>query len=209
MMHTSASQSSRGASSSGKRKKLTPDWNEFYRNGLPKEVIVIDDTPEYEEPPARKYVAVGDDSSRVPKALHSASASAARLQPAKRRKGASPRTNDNLYYEPTHASTPYSYTQTPTLANGSSANTASTSSRVNGTETAATSLASTQGESASSVALTGVKRKRVTRGSMAKKETDAFACYKPPPHPPYKAKPVYVKQVHDVSFLLCYDQFFR
>ncbi|KAK6506018.1 dual specificity protein kinase kns1 [Arthrobotrys conoides] len=163
-----------------RRRKQTPDWKEFYKNGVPKEIIVIDDTPP-PEPTPKRNARTNVTASRVPRPISqntslntrvhnpvssSQASTATTSQPSKRRKIA---------------------------ANGT------TSAAVNrgynnGTETAATSLASTIGDSAS---IAGTKRKRVTRGSMAKKQTDAFAHYQPPPHPPIKAKEVVVRKVED------------
>ncbi|KAF3163244.1 dual specificity protein kinase kns1 [Orbilia oligospora] len=198
-----------------RRRKQTPDWKEFYKNGVPKEIIVIDDTPP-PEPTPKRNARTNVTASRVPRPISqnaslnarvhnpvsSQASTATTSQPSKRRKIAANGTTTAAInrYETNHdpyASTPYSVTQTPAYASqGSSANTASASSRGynNGTETAATSLASTIGDSAS---IAGTKRKRVTRGSMAKKQTDAFAHYQPPPHPPIKAKEVVVRKVED------------
>lgn len=43
--HTSQGEESTGSSKRRKRSR-EPDWGTFYRNGLPKEIIVIDDSPE-------------------------------------------------------------------------------------------------------------------------------------------------------------------
>ncbi|EPS43268.1 hypothetical protein H072_2737 [Dactylellina haptotyla CBS 200.50] len=206
-------------SATGKRRRrTTPDWKEFYKNGIPKEIIVIDDTPP-PEPTPKRASRTNQTATRVPRptSQHSAlntrvhnpvsqASTATTSQPSKRRKIAATGPTStaaaavNSRYDTNHhdvyGSTPYSVTQTPAYASqGSSANTASASSRgYNGTETAATSLASTIGDSAS---VAGTKRKRVTRGSMAKKQTDAFAHYQPPPHPPIKAKEVNVRRVED------------
>ncbi|KAF3926864.1 hypothetical protein ABW20_dc0103841 [Dactylellina cionopaga] len=228
-MRPSASVASSAAptpSVTGKRRRReTPDWKEFYKNGIPKEIIVIDDTPPPEPTPKRTNRTVANQpASRVPRPISqntalnsrvhnpvsSQASTATTSQPSKRRKlttangaGSTSTTTvaavnsryDTNHHDP-YGSTPYSVTQTPAYASqGSSANTASASARgYNGTETAATSLASTIGESAS---VAGNKRKRVTRGSMAKKQTDAFAHYQPPPHPPIKAKEVVVRKVED------------
>ncbi|KAF3929486.1 hypothetical protein ABW19_dt0200312 [Dactylella cylindrospora] len=198
----------------GKRRRRSgPDWKEFYKNGAPKEIIIIHDTPTPEPP--KKVIRTKETTSRVPRPVsqHSTlnsrvhntttqASTATTSQPSKRRKITASGTTVNSRYDTNHhdpnGSTPYSVTQTPAYASqGSSANTASASSRgYNGTETAATSLASTIGDSAS---VAGTKRKRVTRGSMAKKQTDAFAHYQPPPHPPIKAKEVVVRRVDDNS----------
>ncbi|EWC47067.1 hypothetical protein DRE_03436 [Drechslerella stenobrocha 248] len=217
-----ASSAAHTPSASGKRRRrTTPDWKEFYKNGIPKEIIVIDDTPPPDQPTPKRPSRANQAASRVPRPISqhpslntrvhnpvpSQASTATTSQPAKRRKIANGTTTTaavavNSRYDTNHqdpyGSTPYSVTQTPAYASqGSSANTASASSRgYNGTETAATSLASTIGDAAS---VAGTKRKRVTRGSMAKKQTDAFAHYQPPPHPPIKAKEVYVRRVEDNS----------
>jgi dual-specificity kinase len=101
----------------------------------------------------------------------------------------------------------YSSTHTPHLYGHGSPTTVSANSSTAsllGT-TAGTSLGSNPSlrENGSSTATNGTKRKRVTRASQAAAAAantiDAFASYHPPPHPPIKAKDVYVQPVRDVS----------
>ncbi|KAK6353113.1 dual specificity protein kinase kns1 [Orbilia brochopaga] len=171
-------------SATGKRRRRnTPDWKEFYKNGIPKEIIVIDDTPPPEPTPKRNSRA-NQTASRVPR-------------PVAQNSSLNGRVHNPITASSSQAST--ATTSQPTkrrkLASGASTTAVAVNSRgYNGTETAATSLASTVGETAS---VAGTKRKRVTRGSMAKKQTDAFTHYKPPPHPPIKAKDVFVRKVTD------------
>ncbi|KAF1985206.1 kinase-like protein [Aulographum hederae CBS 113979] len=179
--------------SNGKRK---PDWNEFYKNGIPKEVILIDDTPEPEAPAAAA-------SSYRPNNTNGATRHA-----DKKRK-----TTANISstaYDPVYAeNTSYSTTQTP-YYDQSSHNTASTdrtASAVNGT--AATSLGSHTSSSTLGMdsSVVGQKRKRTRQVAndelkQAKKRDiekrrDPFSPYVPPPNPPIKAKEVYVPVIED------------
>ncbi|KAF2843725.1 kinase-like protein [Patellaria atrata CBS 101060] len=174
------------------RPKAPVDWNDFYKNGIPKEIIVIeDDTPE-----------------PVPQPRQSATNGTSRHMDKKRRTAAS------TAYDPVYSHT-YSSTQTPYYEHSSGNNTASTDRTTSAHHTtAATSLDSQRtgtyveplGES-----VVGQKRKR-TRQAAADEEKEAkrrekeaamdpFSCYVPPPQPPIKAKEVYVQTIPDTHYL--------
>lgn len=193
------------------------DWNEFYRNGPPQEVIVIHDTPEAEE--AAAAAAAGGASSAASgfaQPTNSSMRRAADAPTAARTNGTNaPRHADKKRkvqpssYEPVYAPA-YSTTHTPHLyAHGSPTTVSANSSTASliGT-TAGTSLGSNPSlrENGSSTTANGIKRKRVTRASQAAaaaaNTVDAFANYHPPPNPPIKAKDVYVQPVRDVSSFL-------
>jgi dual-specificity kinase len=171
-------------------RRQPPNWGEFYKNGVPREVIVIDDdSPE----PASKSTQVANGSTK---------------HTDKRRKTAASTTYDPVY----HQQTSYSSTQTPAYQNASN-NTGSTDRTASAIGTTApTSLGSNGSRNAyvapPEEAVTGQKRKRAAKPA-AKEEkepkrreidlnADPFELYKPPPNPPIKAKDVFVQQIADV-----------
>lgn len=205
---TLSAMASRSQPVSRKIPKRSVDWDEFFKNGPPKEIIVIDDSP-----PPQPASSSGSRQQHTPSSHaapmgghHYPSANGPRHTDKKRKVQTSQ--YDSVY--PDHA---YSSTQTPN-AYGSPATVSAHSSTVsvNGNpSTAGTSLGSagigTAGPShppptAVIAVPIGQKRKRVTRASQAAAANinlDAFASYHPPPRPPIKAKDVYVMQVQDVS----------
>lgn len=174
-----------------------PDWDTFYKNGLPKEVIVIDDSPE----PSASVVS-------NPQPTRSGASGNAR-HAAKKRK----RDDPASAYDPVYQLGPsHSNNQSPEYKDSpvSTISTDRTTSAIH--TTAATSLGShsSNGQNGYEVAEVqpGQKRKRTaTRLQLANEakrkelETngDAFTNYKPPPKPPIKAPDVQVRQVTDVS----------
>lgn len=173
-------------------KKKKPDWNEFYRNGVPKEVIVIDD-----DSPAPQTMENGTQF------MKSVSSSPDPL--------VFPYSEGHFSPFPQKAS--YSTTQTPYYENTSSNHTASTdrtTSAYNNT-TAPTSLGSqaSNGTYAAYDEAVGVGQKRKRTRAAAEDTTRAakrrevrespYADYRPPQKPPIKAKDVYVEIVHDRS----------
>lgn len=186
---------------SGGKKK--PDWGEFYKNGIPKEVIVIDDSPA----PEPNKVASRSTASAAAAAVFTANGS--QTQPAgKRRKTGMDSNYDVLYYDrPSYSINP------PAYGEDSSAGSISTDRTTSLHTTAPTSLGS-HGSSGTSNGLyyedanVGQKRKRVTTRKSARDEQkrreletfgDAFRSYVPPPNPPIKAKDVPVPVIRDVS----------
>jgi dual-specificity kinase len=85
----------------GRRKK--PDWGEFYKNGLPKEVIVIDDTPTPE--PQNGETGTQAGSSTV------TATSGTTVQPAgkKRRTGVETAYDLGYYDRPSYSINPQHY----------------------------------------------------------------------------------------------------
>lgn len=179
------------------RAKRKPDWSEFYKNGVPKEVIVIDDDDEPSGADASRAAAPNDTANGA----------------AKRRKTGQAAANDPVYQQQTS----YSTTQTPYAEHSSSHNTVSTDRTTSALNTTApTSLGSqvstgTYTRAPAEDGVAGQKRKRSTRQAAqdeaareAKKRhlerpEDPYDHYLPPPNPPIKAKDVYVQVVHDVS----------
>ena len=199
------------------RKRLRsrePDWLNFYRNGLPKEVIVIDDSPGPEANTARKINTNSNSCVLPPIDLTT--------QPnAKRRRKADPPSQhqhqqqqqqqssysvqSNGYHIQYSNSTTNGHTsQKPN--NVSSTLSSSSSVQSNLQTTAPTSLSSNgQYEEVQPV----IKRKR-TRQQVANEAKrrdidglgDPLFTYKPPPFLPIKAADVYVRQVREVRKLL-------
>ncbi|KAL0259533.1 serine threonine protein kinase CMGC group [Diplodia seriata] len=192
--HYAADQQQQLPSMPSRRRTNKPDWSEFYKNGLPKEVIVIDDdTPEPQAPPTSRAVA----------------AVAADRHADKKRKTATSTAYDPVY----HQNTSYSTTETPMYGGTPSNHTISTDRTASALHTtASTSLGSTISNGAYAAQLddgmVGQKRKRTTRRTTLdeakeakRRETEQqqehWTSYIPPKQPPIKAKDVYVKVVPD------------
>lgn len=193
MPEPSADAVSNGGQPSRKRRRSRePDWHNFYKNGLPKEVIVIDDTPEPEANSGRKIV----NGSTVAATHDNSSRQVAK----KRRRDDEPSTIQGSGY---HVKVLDS--QKPALlpADTSAGSNNSSSDRTNSAAntTAPTSLSSNGQYDDGQIPQ---KRKR-TRQQVANeaKRRDAdglgssFFTYKPPPYPPKKAGEVSVQVVHD------------
>ncbi|KAJ5205036.1 Protein kinase (Lkh1) [Penicillium cinerascens] len=190
-MASHQSGSSAAPSQGGRRKK--PDWGEFYKNGIPKEVI-----------PSPRGI---QSSSRASCSCIRRCYSAPVPQPAgKRRRTGLETAYDLSYYDrPTFSTNPQQYGE-------NSSHSLSTDRTTSLHTTAPTSLGS-QGSSGvssgiySEDATVGQKRKRTTRKSARdeqkrrEEETvgDAFLSYVPPPKPPIKAKDVPVPVVRDFT----------
>ncbi|CAI6336485.1 unnamed protein product [Periconia digitata] len=180
-------------------RKQKPDWAAFYKNGIPKEVIVIDDD---EEDPARP------PPPRPAQPARTATNGPVRHNDKKRK------TATSTAYDPVYNQhTSYSTTQTPVYYDSPnhSASTDRTTSAL--TNTAATSLGSqaSNGQHLSPLdsSVVGQKRKRTRAAAQdeakqAKRreldDTDPFALYQPPPNPVIKAKDVYVQVIPDRTY---------
>lgn len=185
------------APSGGKRKREGPNWDEFYKNGLPDEIIVIDDTPE--PSPSSQALTAGHTHEVDTSASENGHA-------AKRQK----RHNDRepAPYDPVYHSIATSHARTSGQLASPSKSTVS-SDRTNSAlhTTAATSLGSLSSSNGTYEYETqGPKRRRTTRQQAANDakrleelRRDAFQAYEPPPFPPKKAAEVPVKVITDVS----------
>jgi dual-specificity kinase len=184
---------SRNGSGRSARSTRKPDWDEFYKNGVPSEIIVIDDdTPD----PDRSYK---NDSAHD------------RHTDKKRKTGAS------ANYDPVYNPQPsYSTTQTPYYDNSSANHTVSTDRTAplyKGTGSSSIGPSLTNGAYYAPLeeGVVGQKRKRTGRAlddNKALKRRDdrhlsplksPFSAYVAPPKPPIKARDVYVKVIKDVS----------
>ncbi|KAH9903528.1 protein kinase-like domain-containing protein [Xylariomycetidae sp. FL2044] len=172
-----------------RRRSKGPDWNSFYKNGLPKEIIVIDDSPDPDQNPSasassRTYTTVA--------VMGSATEPTPRHVTKKRRK-------DDVH-RPNGAH--------DTRANGAqnyASNTGSTSADRTASAqhtTAPTSLGSLSSNGQyeyDAASHTGQKRKR-TRQQIAQETLNGtYATYRPPQKPVKKAPEVKVRQVDDRS----------
>ena len=175
--------------SSIKREKKA-DWGDFYKNGLPKEIIVIDDSsPEKspghnKSPPANSYPQHDIKRRRTDGAYDAVSAASHSRPPQK-----------SFVYEDTNSSG----------TNSSGRNTSAVYS------TAPTSLTSTSSAAHQMQRLddtrAGQKRKRLSRVAQDEEspelevvgQNQAWTNYVPPAKPPIKAPEVYTPVVRDVS----------
>ena len=183
------------------RGQKAPDWEEYYKNGIPKEVIVIDDdTP---PPPA--------PTARITTRRGAARGRRGNVQPAAGRK----RKMDDSYDTGYHDSPAFS-THPAKFDEHSSPPSVRTERTTTPHTTAPTSLGSYGSSGASNSyedVNSGQKRKRampkVTRAQTKRKEQEAnvgaFADYVPPPKPPIKATDVHVPVIAAVSY--CFQYF--
>lgn len=189
------SQSTSALQGSRKRERR-PDWDDFFKNGTPKEIIVIDD--DSPPPPQKKENESATHTTRA------AARGGAEHANKKRRTGhTSAYDSARDHYG--------SYSNTRTYSQGDIAsNTTSTDRTTSLQTTAPTSLGSHTSHGSNPYLedrAVGQKRKRVTRQQIAdeKKRTevdvlgDPNSLYVPPPKPPIKAKEVHVVQVRDVK----------
>lgn len=193
-----------------RRRSQGPDWNDFYKNGLPKEIILIEDSksPEPQRPTASISSQVLSNGRANGINGSVANEPAATRHQAKRRK----RDDEPAHYDPiyhndaggSHAHTPHQRAS----PSKSTVTTVSSSDRTNSAihTTAATSLGSASSNGQYDYeAQIGQKRKRTTRGQLANEakrreaitQTDAFLSYQPPPYPPRKANDVHVRVIAD------------
>ncbi|KAJ8121598.1 hypothetical protein ONZ43_g1988 [Nemania bipapillata] len=174
-----------------RRRSKEPDWNKFYKNGLPKEIIVIDDTPE----PETQESTAGTSRTYTNDTVSGSTGKQGARHVAKRR-----RKEDEVYNESVYdARLNPAYQQPP--SNSGSTSTDRTTSAYN--TTAPTSLSS-MGQYDYEAPQTGQKRKR-TRQQIAqdakRREVevlgDGFQEYQPPQKPIKKCGEVSVRVVND------------
>ena len=176
------------------RRERHPDWDEFYKNGMPKEIIVIDD-----DSPAPEAKKTRRNAGQTP------NQNSEMMQPAtKKRKIGQTTAYDSARDQYTAYSHGRTYSQ-----DKSGSNTISTDRTTSLQTTAPTSLSShgSAGAAYAEDATVGQKRKRVTRQQIAdekrRKDIDILgdpnSIYVPPPKPPIKAKEVQVQTIKDVS----------
>lgn len=182
--------------SGGKRKRESgPNWDEFYKNGLPDEIIVIDDTPE--PSPSSQALAAGHTHEVDTSASENGHA-------AKRQKRHTDR--EPAPFDPVYHSIGTSNSHQLASPSKSTVSSDRTNSALH--TTAATSLGSLSSSNGTNDYETqlGPKRRRTTRQQAANDakrleelRRDTFQVYQPPPFPPKKAAEVPVKVITDVS----------
>lgn len=176
------------------RKRQQPDWNEFYKNGKPQEVIVIDDdTPQ--PPPSRQKENYPESHEQA----HRPQTTTSSRQPDKRR-----RVEGNSVYDPVYRQSNHAPPQTA-YSHESLSRSVDTRDRTNSGaySTGATSLNSAVGSvrgGTDAEEHAGQKRKRSSKTvqDVAEEVHEIFDYY-PPPQPPIKANDVHVPIVQDVS----------
>jgi dual-specificity kinase len=185
---------SQSASAMSNRAQKKPDWSEYYKNGVPKEVIVIDDdTP---PPPAPSSQPLSQRGGRGGRAHIQSTA-------GKKRKA------DDCYgarYDdsPAFSTHPAKFDQ---HSSGASVSTDRTTSLHTTAPTSLGSYGSSGASNSYEDVNVGQKRKRAppkeTRAQAKRKQleatSDAFADYIPPPKPPIKAAEVHVPVIPAVS----------
>lgn len=196
---TMASSKSASGLSGHQSRKRKPDWGDFYKNGVPKEIIVIDDDS---PPPSTKHT----ENRRPTQNSRAANGTGTTQHVNKKR-----RTGVEAAYDPTYYDRPSYSTHSQHYGDESTGTPASTDRTTSLQTTAPTSLGSHGSSGASNgvyyeEAKVGEKRKRVTRKTArddAKRKElengDAFQDYVPPPKPPIKAGEVHVPVIRDVS----------
>jgi len=196
------SQSTSALRASRKRDR-GPDWDTFYKNGLPKEVIVIDDDS---PPPAKRK-----ENTRVNPPKQGMARGNEQMNKKRR-------TGQGAAYDAAR-DLQASYSHARTYSNGNSvSDTISTDRTTSLQTTAPTSLGSHTSHGSTGTYIedsqVGQKRKRVTRLQIAderkrkaiENQGDAYSAYQPPPNPPIKAKEVHVPSIREVNLSLSYLQ---
>ena len=184
-----------------RRRSREPDWQDFYRNGLPKEIIVIDDSPEPTANTSRKIV-----HNNYPTAeSNSYSTSQAR----KRRRPDEDVTDSQTVGYSTQHSVAGPSTSKPTHQHSTPIDsTFSSSDSTSALHTTAATSLSSSGGTVYEDPQGPLKRKR-TRQQAAneakRRDIDGFAdtllTYKPPALPPKKISEVKVRVIQDVSII--------
>ena len=192
------SQSTSAGHQASKKRERQPDWDEFYKNGPPKEIIVIDDDSPGPAPPPRR-----NENERFNPSNRSLIRSGTNEHANKKRRTGQAPVLDSIKYQQASYSNARSDFDT-------GSNTISTDRTMSLQTTAPTSLGShtSNGSRGAYIeeAVVGQKRKRVTRQQTAEEKKrkeievvgDAYSSYVPPPKPPIKAKDVHVPHVKDV-----------
>ncbi|KAI2008611.1 serine threonine protein kinase CMGC group [Ophidiomyces ophidiicola] len=191
------------------RRKKQPNWGEFYKNGIPKEIIVIDD----DDDDTTTTTTNNNKNTNTNTNDH--------LPPQPATSNPAPPSPPSPHNPPARSDAPASIPTTapttsprPTRPPSTLATSLSTDRTASLHTTAPTSLGSHGSVPSSSLyyddaAAIGQKRKRVVTRKAARDEQkrreleiagDAFDNYIPPPNPPIKAKDVYVPVIRDPTF---------
>lgn len=191
------SQSTSALQGSVKRERH-PDWKQFYKNGIPDEIIIIDD--DSPAPPLRiekerenyttRTVMNGNTYEHAPKKRKIGQGPVFEPVQSQQASYSNPRTNHDHH------------TGSNTISRDRTTSLHTTAPTSLGSHTSHGSMGAYVDDGA-----VGQKRKRVTRQQTAdekkRKEIevvgDAYSSYVPPPKPPIKAKDVHVPPVRDVE----------
>ncbi|PNY29403.1 Dual specificity protein kinase lkh1 [Tolypocladium capitatum] len=174
-----------------------PDWDDFYRNGLPREIIIIDDTPEPEANTSRKITAGHVSAVGGAPAAVLEPAVTRHHQPTRKRRrddsadiGRTAGSGYHVQYVGLHTDTSVGSTLSSGATNSAPYATVPTSLSSSGR--------------CDDVQVPTPKRKRTRQqvANEAKRRNvdglgDGLLAYKPPPYPPKKAGDVRVRVVHD------------
>lgn len=192
--HQPAMPPSQSTSAMSNRAQRKPDWNEYYKNGVPKEIIVIDDDSP-PPPPAASQTVTRRGSKR----------GRTNVQPAAGRKRKADDGYDARYNDsPAFSTHPAKFDE---HSSGPSVSTDRTTSLHTTAPTSLGSYGSSGADNSYEDLNVGQKRKRAppkeTRSQAKRKQqeaiNDAFADYVPPPNPPIKAAEVPVPVIPAVS----------
>lgn len=193
-----------------RREERRPNWEEFYKNGVPKEIILIRDTEE-PEPPKPEAPRANHTTRTVTRGGGTGCSAGARGAGTPEHAAKKRKTGPNRNYDARN----FSYSNgRPTQIGDSGSGTISTDRTTSLHTTAPTSLGSHgshgsgTGNYVNDQAVAGQKRKRVTRQQVAadakrRKEieevNDPYNSYVPPRKPISKAPDIHVQPVRDVS----------
>lgn len=186
--------SSQSTTALSNRVNKMPDWEEYYKNGVPKEIIVIDDdTP---PPPTPASPSTNQRGGKVARRI---------VQPTAGRKRKADDGYDTRYNDSP------AFSVHPAKFDGQSSATSVSTDRTTSLHTTAPTSLGSHGSSGASNSYedlnVGQKRKRAppkeTRAQTKRKQqeatSDAFTDYVPPPKPPIKAAEVHVPVIPAVS----------
>lgn len=193
-----------------RRRSRGPDWHTFYKNGLPDEIIVIDDDSPAPETttqvgptngiPPTTSAGLGNSVNNPVVVNCDGSDVASPQNHARKRK----REDEATRYDPVHNRMVTTRINTPSGSTISSSRTESANNT-----TAATSLGSlsSNGQYDYEAQQPAQKRKRTRQqhaDELRRRELGmlghAYTSYQPPPHPPKKAPEVQVRVEHDKSY---------
>ena len=183
------------------KQKKPPNWHEFFKNGVPDEIIVIEDSP----PPQQKSNGV-----HTVNGVHTTNHAAVAQNGLPAEHASKKRRTDLGNGTAARNQVTYSDHNTPQQV-GSNDTTISLDRTTSIHTTAPTSLGSNGSANSAGhndAQVTGQKRKRVTRQAAAgekkrKQQQDgAFSDYVPPRKPPIKAHDVPVRLIREVSRLI-------
>lgn len=186
-----------------KARRRPPNWDSYFQNGVPKEIITISDTPEPETRAAEHATTYADAQPTVAGASVSHADKRRRVEPAAH--------HESTYQTSNGVNRRRPWEEDSELSN--SADSRGRSAATNSYSTGQTSLSAgsgTQQRARIDNTQIGQKRKRPARDRSSEEASDVevvskttaqdqWGPYIPPSQPPIKAKEIYVRPVHEVS----------